>query len=157
MSKSKEKEAGIKVIASNRKARHEYFIEDELETGIILTGSEIKSIRAGHVSLQEAYVRPDNNEMWVIDMHIAPYEQANQNNHEPRRPRKLLMHRREIEKWRAATEQKGYTIVPLRLYITHGLAKLEIGLAKGKQLYDKRQSLAKKDAERRIQRALKDY
>ncbi len=157
MSKSKNTEAGIKLIASNRKARHEYFIEDELETGIILTGSEIKSIRAGHVSLQEAYVRPDNDEMWVIDMHIAPYDQANQNNHEPRRPRKLLMHRREIEKWRAATEQKGYTIVPLRLYITHGLAKLEIGLAKGKQLYDKRQALAKKDAERRIQRALKDY
>ena len=154
---TKAKTDGIKIIARNRKARHEYHIEDQLEAGLELTGTEIKSIRAGQVSLQEAHVRPVNDEMWVIDMYIAPYEPASRENHEARRPRKLLMHRREIDRWTDSVEQKGYTIVPLQMYLVRGRAKLEIGLGKGKKLYDKRSDLAKRDAERRINRALRDY
>ncbi len=147
----------IKVISTNRKARHEYAIEDTLEAGLVLTGTEIKSVRAGHVSLQEAYVRHIDGEMWVIDMYIAPYEPASRDNHEPRRPRKLLMHRREIERWATSAEQRGYTIIPLRLYLLHGRAKLEIGLGKGKKLYDKRQDIAKRDAERRMRRGTDEF
>lgn len=145
-----------KIIATNRRARHDYFIEDELEAGLILSGTEIKSVRAGHISLQEAYVRPVDGEMWVLEMYIAPYQPASRENHEPRRPRKLLMHRREIARWQMMTEQKGYTIVPLQLYIVRGLAKLEIGLARGKKLYDKRESMARRDAERDIERSLRE-
>lgn len=144
----------IKVIATNRKARHNYFIEDTLEAGLVLTGTEIKSIRAGHVSLQEAYVTYRDGEMWVMSMHIAPYDPAHRENHDPLRPRKLLMHKREILRWYDNVRQKGYTIIPLQLYLRRGRAKLEIGLAKGKRQYDKRQTLAKKDAQRRIDRAL---
>ncbi|GAB4469526.1 MAG: SsrA-binding protein SmpB [Anaerolineae bacterium] len=147
----------IKVISTNRKARHEYAIEDTLEAGLVLTGTEIKSVRAGHVSLQEAYVRHIDGEMWVIDMYIAPYEPASRDNHEPRRPRKLLMHRREIDRWAASAEQRGYTIIPLRLYLLRGRAKLEIGLGKGKKLYDKRQDIAKRDAERRMRRGADEF
>lgn len=147
---------GIKVIATNRKAHHEYHIEDSLEVGLVLAGPEIKSIRAGNVSLQESYVVCDNGEMWVLNLYIAPYDPAHRQNHESRRPRKLLMHRREIAKWSDRVQQKGYTIVPLRLYLRKSRAKLEIGLAKGKKLYDKRQTLARKDAQRGIDRALAD-
>lgn len=158
MSKTNDKEErGLRVVNTNRKARHEYFIEDKLEAGLILTGTEIKSIRAGHVSIQEAYVRPQQGEMWVLDMYVAPYEQGNRENHEPRRKRKLLMHRREIDRWERNVEQRGYTIVPLRLYIVRGLAKLEIGLVKGKRQYDKRQDLARKDAQKRMDRAVRDF
>ncbi len=150
-------EEGIKVISTNRKARHDYHIEDTLEAGLVLTGTEIKSIRAGHVSLREAYVTPHEDEMWVINMHIAPYEPAHRENHEPRRPRKLLMHRREIDRWTDRAQQRGYTIVPLRLYLRRGRAKLEIGLARGKKLYDKRQAIAKRESQRRIDRALRDH
>jgi len=157
MNKAKTSADNIKVVATNRKARHEYHIEERLEVGLVLTGSEIKSIRASQVSLQEAFVRPLDGEMWVIDMYIAPYEPASRENHEPRRPRKLLMHRSEIARWTARVEQRGYTIVPLQMYLSRGRAKLEIGLARGKKLYDKREDIAKRDAERRIQRALNDY
>lgn len=146
----------IKVVARNRKARHEYHIDDQLEVGLVLTGTEIKSIRAGHVSLQEAFVSPRSDEMWVLGMHISPYDPAHQrDNHDPLRPRKLLMHRREIDRWAAAVQQRGYTIVPLQLYLRDGLAKLEIALAKGKKLYDKRENIAARDAERRIRRELR--
>lgn len=150
------KEDGIKVIATNRKARHNYHINNTLEAGIVLTGTEIKSIRAGRISLQEAYVAHRDGEMWVLGMHIAAYEPASRENHNPVRPRKLLMHRREINRWADAVQQKGHTIIPLRLYLKRGRAKLEIGLAKGKRQYDKRQDIAKRDAQRRIDRALSD-
>ena len=146
----------VKVIVTNRKARHEYFIEDELEAGMVLTGTEIKSIRAGHVSLQEAFVTARDGEMWILGMHVSPYDPASRDNHDPVRPRKLLMHRREIDRWEAAAQQKGYTIVPLRLYLRDGRAKLEIGLGKGKKLYDKRSTIAERDADRRIRRALRE-
>lgn len=146
----------VKVITRNRKARHEYHIEETLEVGMVLTGTEIKSIRSGHVSIQEAFVQHRDGEMWVVNMHIAPYDPAHRDNHEPLRPRKLLMHRREIENWAADAQQKGYTIIPLELYLRRGRAKLLIGLAKGKRLYDKRQDIAARDAERRIRRAVSE-
>ncbi len=145
-------ESGIKVVASNRKAGHEYFLLDRYEAGIALQGSEIKSIRAGQVSLAEAYVRIDGHEAWLEDAHIAPYEQASHYNHDPRRPRKLLIHRREIRKLWDEVRQKGLTVVPLRIYLKNGRAKVEIALAKGKKLYDKRQAIAKRDAEREAER-----
>ncbi len=147
----------IKVIATNRKAHHEYFVDETLEAGLVLTGTEIKSVRNGHVSIQEAFVTERDGEMWVISMHIAQYDPAHHDNHDPLRPRKLLMHQREIDKWGEAVQQKGYTIVPLRLYLRRGRAKLEIGLAKGKKLYDKRQTIAKRESERKIRRAIREH
>ncbi len=147
----------VKVISTNRKARFEYFIEDTLEAGIVLTGTEIKSIRAGHVSLQESYVAHEHDELWILGMHIAPYDPAHRENHEPLRARKLLLHDYEIRHWSERAQQRGYTIIPLRLYLRRGRAKLEIGLAKGKKLYDKRQAIAKRDAGRNIDRALSDH
>lgn len=147
---------GFKVIAQNRKARHEYNIEETLEAGIVLTGTEIKSIRAGHISLQEAHVINRNGEMWVLNMHISAYDPGHREQHEPLRPRKLLMHRKEIANWSDDIQRKGFTIIPLRLYLKRGRAKLEIALAKGKKLYDKRQDIAAKDAKRRIDRALNE-
>jgi SsrA-binding protein len=149
-------ETHIKVIVTNRKARHEYHIEDTLEAGMVLTGTEIKSIRAGRANLQEAYVIFKDDELWVINMHISTYDPGHSANHEPLRPRKLLMHRREIDKWIDVARQRGYTMIPLRLYLKRGRAKLEIALAKGKKLYDKRETLAKRDAQRRIDRALSE-
>jgi SsrA-binding protein len=143
---------GIKVVATNRKARHEYFILETLEAGIALQGSEIKSIRAGHISLAEAYVRLDGREAWLEDSHIAPYEQASINNHVPRRPRKLLLHQDEILKLWNMVRQKGVTIIPLNVHLKDGRAKLEIAVAKGKKLYDKRAEIAKRDSEREIER-----
>jgi SsrA-binding protein len=142
----------FKVVATNRKAGHEFFLMERFEAGIALQGSEIKSIRAGQVSLAEAYVRVDGQEAWLEDAHIAPYEQAGRYNHEPRRPRRLLLHRREIRHLWDEVRQKGMTIVPTRIYIKNGRAKLEIAVAKGKKLYDKRQTIAKRDAEREIER-----
>jgi SsrA-binding protein len=142
----------VKVVATNRKASHEYFLLERLEAGIALQGSEIKSIRAGQISLAEAYVEVDGQEAWLKDAHIAPYEQASIYNHEPRRPRKLLLHRKEILKLWAEVRQKGVTIVPLRVYLKEGRAKVEIAVAKGKKLYDKRQTIAKRDAEREMER-----
>ena len=143
---------GIKVIATNRKAHHEYFLLDTYEAGIALQGSEIKSIRAGQVSLAQAYVSVDGREVWLVNAHIAPYEQANRYNHEPLRPRKLLLHQSEIRKLWESVRQKGVTIVPLRLYLKEGRAKVEIAVAKGKKLYDKRADMAKRDAQREMQR-----
>jgi len=143
---------GIKIVATNRKARHEYFILETYEAGIALQGSEIKSIRAGHISLAEAYVRIDGQQAWLEDAHIAPYEQASINNHVPRRPRKLLLHKDEILKLWNMVRQKGVTIIPLNVHLKDGRAKLEIAVAKGKKLYDKREEIAKRDSDREIER-----
>lgn len=145
----------VKNVATNRKALHEYFILDKLEAGIVLRGSEIKSIRAGQISINEAYVRVENDEAWLVDAHVAPYTQAHRENHTPRRPRKLLLHASEIRQLEREVRQKGVTIVPLRVYIKEGKAKVEIAIAKGKRLYDKRQAIAKRDAEREVERNVK--
>ena len=145
---------GIKVVATNRKARHEYFLLDTYEAGLSLQGSEIKSLRAGQVSLTQAYVSVDGNRAWLQNAHIATYDQASHFNHDPLRPRQLLLHRSEIRKLWELVRQKGVTIVPLRIYLKDGLAKLEIAVAKGKKLYDKRTDIAKRDAERDIERQI---
>ncbi|HZH93374.1 MAG TPA: SsrA-binding protein SmpB [Tissierellaceae bacterium] len=145
------KKTGTKLIASNKKARHEYFIEDTLEAGIVLTGTEVKSIRQGKVNIKESYASIENGEVFITGMHISPYEQGNIHNVDPIRKRKLLLHRREIRKLIGETQQKGFTLVPLSIYLKDGLVKVELALAKGKKLFDKRQTMAKKDAERRIQ------
>lgn len=146
----------IKVIATNRKARHEYHLTEEVEAGLALKGTEIKSIRAGKVSLQEGFVTFEKGEAWLINVHIAPYDPASSQNHEPRRKRKLLLHRREIERLQARAQEKSYTVVPIRLYLKDGRAKVEIALARGKKLYDKRQDLAARDSKRQVERALKE-
>lgn len=146
---------GIKVVATNRKARHDYFLMEEYEAGIVLQGSEIKSIRAGRMSLAEAYIRVENGEAWLVEAHIAPYDQAARNNHDPIRPRKLLLHKREIQNLEDEVTRKGMTIVPLRVYLKDGLAKIEIAVAKGKKLYDKRATIAKRDAQREMERHLR--
>lgn len=146
---------GEKVVARNRRARHEYFILETYEAGIVLQGSEIKSVRAGQISLAEAYVRIDGKEAWLEDAHIAPYEQASIFNHEPRRPRKLLLHSKEIHKLWNTVRLKGVTIIPLTVYLKDGRAKVEIAVAKGKKLYDKRAEIAKRDTKREIERQLR--
>jgi SsrA-binding protein len=144
---------GIKIVATNRKAKFEFFLFEKLEAGIALQGSEIKSIRAGQISLAEAYVQINEHEAWLMEAHIAPYEQSGKFfNHEPRRPRKLLLHSDEIRKLWEGVRQKGMTVVPTRVYLRDGRAKVEIAVAKGKKLYDKRQAIAKRDAERDIRR-----
>ena len=145
----------IKIVATNRKASHEYFLLERFEAGIALQGSEIKSIRAGQISLAEAYVQVDSRQAWLMDAHVAPYEQASIFNHEPRRPRRLLLHRAEIRQLWNEVRQKGVTIIPVRVYLKEGKAKIEIALAKGKKLYDKREAIAKRDAEREIERNYK--
>jgi SsrA-binding protein len=145
----------VKVVATNRKARHEYFLLEFLEAGLVLQGSEIKSIRAGRISLAEAYVRIDNNEAWLVDAHVAPYEQASIYNHEPRRPRKLLLHRKEIDHLWEQVAQRGLTIIPIRVYLKQGRAKVEIAVARGKKLYDKRAEIAKRDAQREVERQIR--
>ncbi|MBN2797421.1 MAG: SsrA-binding protein SmpB [Clostridia bacterium] len=146
-----------KLIANNKKARHEYFIEDVIETGIVLTGTEVKSIRMGKANIKESYAVIKNGEIFIQGMHISPYEMGNRFNTDPLRVRKLLLHKREINKIIGLTQQKGYALTPLRLYLNEkGLVKLEIGIAKGKKLHDKRHDLAAKDANRDIQRALRD-
>jgi SsrA-binding protein len=144
----------IKVIATNRKAKHNYFILDSFEAGLVLRGSEIKSIRAGQISLAEAYVRTNGVEAWLVDAHIAPYKQASIHNHDPQRQRKLLLHAREIRELHENIQQKGLTIIPLRVYLRDGLAKVEIAIAKGKKKFDKRADIAKRDAQREIERHL---
>jgi SsrA-binding protein len=146
----------VKNVATNRKASHEYFLLERFEAGIALQGSEIKSIRAGQISLAEAFVRIDGREAWLEDAHIAPYEQASIYNHEPRRPRKLLLHHSEIVRLWNQVRQKGVTIVPIRVYLKNGRAKVEIAVAKGKKLYDKREAIAKRDIEREIQRQMRN-
>ena len=138
----------IKVVATNRKAKFEYFLIETFEAGIALQGSEIKSIRAGQISLSEAYVQIDGREAWLQGAHIAPYEPANRFNHEPVRPRRLLLHKKEIGQLWDAIRQKGMTIIPTRVYLKDGRAKVEIALARGKKSYDKRDAIAKRDRER---------
>ncbi len=145
----------IKVVAKNRKAGRDYFLLESFEAGLVLKGSEIKSVRAGQMSITEAYVRIDGNEAWLVDAHIAPYDQANIYNHDPRRTRKLLLHRNEIKKLWESVRQKGMTVIPTKVYLKDGLAKVEVALAKGKKQYDKRQVIAKRDVQRDIERQLR--
>ena len=147
---------GIKVVGRNRKAYHEYHIEEKYEAGMALKGTEVKSVRDSRINLKEGYVKIENGEMFLLNAHISTYEQGNRNNHEPLRPKKLLMHRREINRLFGKTKEKGYTIVPLQVYIKRGLIKIEIGLGKGKKLYDKRAAIAEKSAKREMERAFKD-
>lgn len=151
---STHEEAGTKLIATNRRARHEFWIEETHEAGLALTGTEVKSLRDGRASLADAYARVQGDEVWLHHLHISPYAQGNIQNHEPLRARKLLLHRREILRLRSRTEQKGYTLVPLRLYFRRGLAKVELAVARGRHVYDKRERIAERDAERRIARNL---
>ncbi|EHO86747.1 SsrA-binding protein [Eubacterium infirmum F0142] len=145
-----------KLIANNKKARHDYFIEETYEAGIALTGTEIKSARLGKVSIKESYARIEKEEVMLYGMNISPYEQGNRFNVDPLRPRKLLLHKREIRKLIGATKLKGLTLIPLAMYINEaGLAKLEIALARGKKNYDKREAIAKRDASRNMERAMK--
>jgi len=144
-----------RTITVNRKAYHDYHILERLETGIVLKGSEIKSIRAGRINLHDAYAKQENGELWLYNTHIASYDAASYNTHEPARPRKLLLHRKEIDNLAGMVTQRGLTLVPLKLYIKNGIAKVELGIAKGKKLYDKREVLARREAEREMDRALK--
>lgn len=147
----------IKLIAQNKKARHEYFIEDTFEAGIELSGTEVKSIRQGRVNLKESFATIDNGEVFIKQMHISPYEQGNRFNVDPVRPRRLLLHRYEINKLIGAIQQKGYTLVPLKVYLKGSLVKVELALAKGKKLYDKRADIAERDAKRNIDRKMKEH
>ena len=156
MAKEKDAARGPRTVATNRKARFEYFIEETYEAGMVLTGTEIKSVRAGKVSLQEGFVLVKDGEAWLLDVHIAHYEQGNRFNHEERRARKLLLNRREIAQLHASATQRSFTIVPLRMYINeHGRAKVEIAVVRGKQLHDKRDSIAQRESERDLRRVLK--
>lgn len=146
----------IRQLAENRKARHDYFIDESFEAGMALTGSEIKSLRNGRLNLRGGYAKVVNGEIWLYDVHISPYEQSSAHfNHEPTRPRKLLLHRREISRIAGLVERQGYTLVPLRVYLKGRRAKLELGVARGKKLYDKREDIAKRAAKRDMDRALK--
>lgn len=150
------KTKGIKLIANNKKAFHDYFIEEKYEAGIVLTGTEIKSIRQGRINLKESYAKVEHGEVFVYSMNISPYDHGNIYNVDSMRPRKLLLNRREIRKIDAALAQQGLTLIPLSLYLNEkGMAKLEIGIARGKKLYDKRESIAKRDAARNIDRMMK--
>jgi SsrA-binding protein len=149
--------SGDETIALNRRARHDFSIDETFEAGIVLTGSEIKSIRARKVNLADAYARIERDEAWLVGAHIAPFEQANRHNHEPKRTRKLLLHRSQIDELLGRTKAKGQTIVPLRLYLTgKGRAKVELGLARGKQLHDRRRDIADRDARRDVERQMAD-
>jgi SsrA-binding protein len=149
------KPVGVKLIAQNKKAYHDYHIEETLEAGISLTGTEVKSLRVGRANLRDSYAAVEEGELWLIGVHISPYEQGNIFNHDPLRKRKLLVHSRELRRMYGKVKVSGYTLVPTKLYFKDGRAKVEIGLAKGKTTYDKRQTLAKKEADRDIQRAFK--
>ena len=146
----------MKLVANNKKAYHDYFIEEKYECGIALHGTEVKSIRMGKCSIKEAFIRIENGEVFVYGMHISPYEKGNIFNKDPLRVKKLLMHKQEIRKLLGKIKEKGYTLVPLQVYFSRGKAKAEIGLARGKKLYDKREDIAKKDARREAERAVKE-
>ncbi len=148
---------GIKIMARNRRAGHDYFLEERLEAGLVLVGSEIKSIRQGKVSLQDGYVEWREGELWLQNVHISSYEQAGiYGRVDPVRPRKLLMHRKQIRELRARMRERGYTIVPTMVYLRDGKAKVEVALAKGKRQYDKREAIAKRDSEREVRQAMKE-
>lgn len=145
---------GIKAVVTNRRARHEFWIEETCEAGLVLTGTEVKSLRAGRANLADAFARVDRGEVWLHHLHISPYAQGNIHNPDPLRTRKLLFHRREILRLQAGVDRKGYTLVPLRLYFRNGVAKVELALARGRHQYDKRERIAERDAQRRMARAL---
>jgi len=145
---------GEKTVASNRKARHDYQILERVEAGIVLTGSEVKSMRGGRASLVEAFARVRDNEVWLEGMHVPPYEQGEKRGYNPTRPRKLLLHRREIARLMGKQNEQGLALVPMRVYFTHGIAKVELGLGKGKREYEKRQSIAKREHQREMERAV---
>ena len=149
------KQKGTKLIANNKKAYHDYFIEEEYEAGIALHGTEVKSLRQGHCSVKESFIRIDNNEVMIYGMHVSPYEKGHIFNRDPLRPKKLLLHRYEINKLQGKIKEKGYTLVPLKVYLKDSLVKVEIGLARGKKLYDKRADIAKKDMRREAERDFK--
>ena len=150
------RQAGEKLIVDNRRARHEYHLGDRFEAGIVLTGTEVKSLRTGKATLQQAYAEVRDGEAWLVGLHVPEYVEGNRANHEPDRPRKLLLHRREIERLGAGVAEKGFTLVPTRLYFKGGRVKVEVALARGKEARDKRRDLAERDAKRQIERALKD-
>jgi SsrA-binding protein len=150
-------EGEFKQVAANRKAMHDYTIEDAYEAGVVLTGTEIKSVRAGRVNLRDGYVQIKEGEAWLLNVHISPYDFGNRENHEPKRERKLLLHRQEIRRLQSKVNERGWTIVPLRVYLKEGRAKVEIALARGKRLYDKRDAVAERDMDRDLQRAVKDW
>ena len=147
--------SGEKIVCVNREARHNYFIDEIYEAGLVLLGSEVKSLRDGKANLKDSYARIQKGEAFLVNAHVSPYPGANQFNHEPTRPRKLLLHQREIERLTGKTKEKGLTQIPLRLYFKNGRAKVELGLARGKKLYDKRETLKRKMAEREVERSLK--
>jgi SsrA-binding protein len=154
---AKKTEPGFKVVARNRKAYHDYSIEDTIEAGLVLIGSEIKSIRDGRVNLRDSYaVIDDRGEVWLHNAHVAPYDPASRFGHEPRRARKLLMHKRQIARWQNRAQAKGYTLIPLRIYIRDNRAKVELALARGKRQYDKRAAIAEREDARRVRRALRE-
>lgn len=144
-----------RMIAHNRRARFEYHIEETYEAGLALTGTEVKSLRAGRASIQEAFARVEHGEVWLYHLHIPPYEAGSIFNHDPLRTRKLLLHRSEVRRLYGRTQQKGYTLIPLRLYFRRGVAKIELGVARGKKQYDKRAAIAQREADRRIQKAVR--
>lgn len=148
--------SGIKIVATNRRASHDYHLEERIEAGLALTGTEIKSLRAGQIALREGFVQPRGDELWLVGVHIAPYDPAGGRGHDPLRPRKLLLHRKEISRLSDRVRERGYSIVPLKVYLKGGRAKVEIALARGKRLYDKREAIAKRDAEREIRREWKE-
>ncbi|MHB9148525.1 MAG: SsrA-binding protein SmpB [Thermoleophilia bacterium] len=150
------RETGYKLIAQNKKAFHDYHIEETFEAGIVLTGTEVKSLRVGKANLRDSYASVKENELWLIGVHISPYDQGNIFNHDPLRNRKLLVHRHELKRLVGKIQRAGYTLVPTKMYFKEGRAKVEVGLAKGKATYDKRQDLAKKDAQRDIERAFRE-
>src|SRR5438034_3426320 len=154
--KKHEEDEGIKVICRNKRAFHEYSVADRLECGIVLTGTEVKSLREGSANLEDAYAKIEDGEVWLIGSDIPEYTMGNRMNHKPKRPRKLLLHRREIDKFAGKASQRGFTLVPLRMYFKQGRAKVELGVARGKQVHDKRQDLKKADANREIRRAMSD-
>lgn len=154
--KNNEEGDGIKVICRNKRAFHEYAILERLECGIVLTGTEVKSLREAHASLEDAYAKIDGGEVWLVNSDIPEYAMGNRLNHKPKRPRKLLLHKREIGKFVGKASERGFTLVPLRMYFKHGLAKVELAVARGKQIHDKREAKKKADAEREMRRAVSE-
>ncbi|MBN1642817.1 MAG: SsrA-binding protein SmpB [Anaerolineae bacterium] len=153
---AKREPSGIKVVSTNRKAYHDYAIEDTFEAGIVLIGSEIKSIRAGRVNLRDGYAAIEDGEVWMYNTHVAPYDPASRFGHEPRRKRKLLLHKREIARLERRVQEKGYTLVPLRMYLRDNRAKVELAVARGKREYDKRAAIAEREDQRRAERAMRE-
>ncbi len=153
---SRHSDGEVKQVATNRKALYEYFIEDRFEAGIALTGTEIKSVRAGRVNLRDGFVLIRNGEAWLVNVHISPYDFGNRENHEPRRERRLLLHKQEIRKMLGKVSERGWTVVPLNIHLVKGRAKVEVALVRGKRLYDRKDAVAERDADRELRRQIKD-